>query len=393
MSKRLTIIIVSLFIVQIGVYSITHFWESLKEEDEPLSNTPSLIEEFGDYETRETLYLNGRNYTQLPDEITRFKNLKYLHLENNRLTEFPYEVLSLNLHQLNLNGNLITEVDIENLKPASLTLKTLEIADNQLTEIKGLERFTKLSYLDLSYNGLIKLDCNNAQLEKINLSTNNFRTIPDLSLTNCSFIELSNNRIERLDFEKLPFSATEIKLVNNEISSIKGDSLIPAMNIEKLNLSQNAFELFPNNLLKINTLKELKLNQNLISVWSSEEFPVNSSIAKIELSFNDLLVVLADLDTLLPNLQSLYLDNNQLVSVEFNHDSLYNLLIQNNRNAVCNLSLPNLYALHCDYQHIETETRQVYVPQVREMKIYNSEGYAVSSEVLALYPSCSISYW
>lgn len=394
MSKKLIVIITLLFAVQIGVYTITHLWD--KENSNKIksltTDNQNLTLEFPDYKTRENLDLSNRNLTKLPDEIKLFKNLKSLYLDNNQLTEFPYEVLDLeHLRNLFLNGNQISTVNIKSTIKASNSLITLEIANNQLTEVNGLKNFPNLIFLDLSNNGLSELSINNSRLNSIKLDYNNFRMIPDLKNTLCQYISLSNNKIETLDFLKLPYSTQILALQNNEIFRTANNDLIPYFSIEELDLSQNAFTTFPHNLLNINNLNTINLNQNEIYMWSSEDLLTNESIKKIDLSFNELLVFFGDLNDRFPNLQTLILNYNNLAIIDFNHDNLSQLQIQNNPKADCNLKLKNLNELRCDYAHIETENRQILAPNVKDLVIYNTE-IEVSAKVLQRYPYGAISY-
>lgn len=389
MSKKLIFIIVALFSVQISVYTITHNWEEKQIPKKPstiLGDEQYLLEKYPDYEIREIVYLNGQNLTEVPAEILLFKNLKYLHLENNQLTDFPYEVLELeHLEHLFLNNNSIEIVNIEQFINASESLHILELAENQLGEINGLYNFPNLTQLDLSNNGLTELTIQTLNLERINLSSNDFRFIPNLSETQCRFVGLTNNRIETLDFNQLPYLVEILEVQNNEISSvIINEEELNFFRLNELDLSSNALTLFPNEVLKIKTLSILKLNQNLISLWSSEDMPINENIKKINLADNNLIILLVDLNTLLPNLQSLVLANNRLVSIALNHDNLYVLHLQGNDKAICDLKLFNLNRFHCDYSQIETEEDLIVVPNLEDLRVYNSEGFTVSQEVANL---------
>ncbi|MFK7949521.1 MAG: leucine-rich repeat domain-containing protein [Saprospiraceae bacterium] len=399
MSKKLIIIIVALFAVQISVYVVMHNWEEEEAITKSVYHTTpegkSLLTKYPDFETREIVYLNGQDLTELPEEILLFKNLKYLHLENNSFQYFPYEVLELeHLEHLFLNNNQISHVNIEPFLNASNSLTTLEINENQLEAITGLENFPNLTHLDLSNNGLTELNVNCPNLTRINLSSNDFRTIPNLTQTQCTFINLARNRIEALDFGQLPIWVEILEVQSNSIASIIIDAeKFSFSKLSELDVSNNNLTLFPNELLKINTLSILKLAQNSISLWSSEDFPINENIVKIDLSGNNLIVLLADLNTFLPNLQSLLLNNNQLVNVSFNHDNLYVLELQNNDGAVCDLKLPYLNTLYCDYEHIETEKHTIIANNLKDLRVYNTNGNTLSQKVTnTRYLDVDVSY-
>lgn len=73
------------------------------------------------------------------------------------LTSIPFEKLDRNVYILNLIGNRLKEVEPF---PENIKVRTLQLADNQLTRIKN-DTFSNLQYLldiDLSGNNITSID-------------------------------------------------------------------------------------------------------------------------------------------------------------------------------------------------------------------------------------------
>lgn len=311
MSKKLIVIIVGLFVVQIAVYTMTHIWsetELIKEERidyraDYYRNRTSLLSQYPDYKKREIVYLNNKNLTEFPKELLLFKQLKYLYLAENNLTEFPYEVLQLeHLELLNLNNNKIWKVDLTKVDLTNNSLSTLNINDNKLTEIKGLEKLKKLKTLSLKNNQIKNIALYNEYLSRVDLSFNNLNTFPKLDLIFLETVLLNNNNIDTLDFTQLSPSVMNIELQNNRISQV----LLPTNDInsrlENIDLSNNDFTAFPIELLSCWNLRQLRLTNNKISSWNLSETPINTSLEKLNLSDNGLVMEIDALKEKIPNL-------------------------------------------------------------------------------------------
>ena len=70
--------------------------------------------------------------------------------DDNKLTEVPKGLEKFTkLTSLNLDNNKLT--DVKGLEKLT-QLETLTLCNNKLTDVKGLEKLTKLPYLDLRFN-------------------------------------------------------------------------------------------------------------------------------------------------------------------------------------------------------------------------------------------------
>lgn len=100
------------------------------------------------------------------------------------------------IERLCLRQNFIHSIDLpEDIAP---TLRELELYDNLISHIKGLESFTELRSLDLSYNKIkhIKRIEHLTKLHHIYFVQNKISKIEGLeTLTNLKYLELGANRI------------------------------------------------------------------------------------------------------------------------------------------------------------------------------------------------------
>ena len=125
-----------------------------------------------DLEKVTELHLSNNLLAEVPKELEKLTQLKYLHLDKNKLTNVKGLEKLTQLKTLNLRSNRLTEVPKELEKLTQLT--SLELGVNQLTSLKGLENLTQLKTLSLKFSqladvkGLVKLD----QLEVLDLSYN-----------------------------------------------------------------------------------------------------------------------------------------------------------------------------------------------------------------------------
>ena len=100
------------------------------------------------------------------------------------------------LQRLCLRQNMIHSIELpEEIAP---TLQELELYDNLISHIKGLESFTELRSLDLSYNKIKHLKRVNhlKKLDHIYFVQNKISRIENLEgMTSLKYLELGANRI------------------------------------------------------------------------------------------------------------------------------------------------------------------------------------------------------
>ncbi|MFX0000103.1 MAG: leucine-rich repeat domain-containing protein [Candidatus Hodarchaeota archaeon] len=101
------------------------------------------------------IYLNNQNIRKISSlNLINAKadDVKYLDLSNNQISDLNGIEIFSNLSVLKLNNNKISKIDgIQNLR----RLEKLLLRHNRITEIKGLKDLTNLKYLDLTNNPTI----------------------------------------------------------------------------------------------------------------------------------------------------------------------------------------------------------------------------------------------
>ncbi|MGA3541559.1 COR domain-containing protein [Micromonosporaceae bacterium DT194] len=176
-----------------------------------------------------SLDLSGNDLTSVDIDISSLKMLRTLKLSNNRLREFPTELLGLpRLASLDLSGNQISSIppEISELKGlrtlrindnvlasvnsgfGKLTqLETLEVARNQLIGITDkLQGLAKLKTLDVSVNYLGEIQDEFKYLKslrRLKAAGNRIATLtPELAgLRNLEFLDLRDNYLTDLPYE------------------------------------------------------------------------------------------------------------------------------------------------------------------------------------------------
>ncbi len=207
--------------------------------------------------------------------IQCFQNLTDLTLIGKSFKDLsPINALS-NLQSIELRGTSVVSIDsFKNLSK----IKSLKISETRtLQSVDGIEEMTKLTDLDLSSNGIVVID-----------GLNNLVNLETLYLNDNAIISFPS--INQLEF------LTHLDISDNNINQL-GDDLSGLSKLKTLN-AQN------NEICDLSTLDDL------------------ISLEKLNLSNNDLgcggIFVSPNFDSLenAPNLEELYLDNNNLTSIE-----------------------------------------------------------------------------
>lgn len=179
------------------------------------------------------LNLSDNRFTKIPEELGLLTNLTELILEKNQITRIPLTICQCkNITLLNFNCNQLTEISIS---IGLLTnLKELSLIDNQITHLpQSIDRCSNLIVLKLSSNPIRELP-------------NTFHLSP----------------LTYLDLDRTNFKAN--------LSTLK---FPPGLLI--LSLSHNAFDEFPQGILKARCLQSLNLSFNNISVIPYEIWILN----------------------------------------------------------------------------------------------------------------------
>ena len=244
------------------------------------------------------LSLSNHGLTNLPPEIAKFKNLKWLNIDGNGLSRLPPELAKLTgLRLINLGGNRLAKIPDEITSLGGL--ETLILRGNGLEKLPdGLGRMTRLLWLDLGDNRLQSLPeglGNLTALTELDLNGNELTGLPDElgSLKSLKTLRLGNNRLTRLPNGFGDLTALTILDLNNnglgnlppEIGKLKAlanlslvsdnlttlpDEITDLTGLMTLDLGGNRLERLPDGFGDLKGLKWLNLSNNGLTTLPDE---------------------------------------------------------------------------------------------------------------------------
>ena len=186
----------------------------------------------------------------------------------------------------------------------------LNISENDLSGIAGIEQYKFLQTVNLSNNNLINLKCLSAlkHLVRLNASNNNIRKMFDFDPpANLESVDYSNNWIEEMANINKHRYLKNLILDNNNISQIKG--LTNNKYLRMLSLNNNNIDIIEN--LAGLSLEELFLSDNNIKVINGlDELPL---LRRLDLSKNNI-SKLKGLDSIM-RLKFLFLCHNYISKI------------------------------------------------------------------------------
>ncbi|KAB8304908.1 hypothetical protein EYC80_004233 [Monilinia laxa] len=180
-----------------------------------------------------------------------------------RLSRFP------KVQRLCLRQNTIST--IEDLASLASTLTDLDLYDNMIAHIRGLEDLIHLTSLDLSFNKLkhIKKINHLTSLTDLYFVQNKITTIENLEgLTKLRNLELAANRIREIQGLDTLIGLEELWLGKNKITEMK--NLDALQNLKILSIQSNRIRDITG-LNKLSTLEELYISHNALTTLSGLE--------------------------------------------------------------------------------------------------------------------------
>ncbi|KAM7388759.1 hypothetical protein PAMP_024909 [Pampus punctatissimus] len=247
------------------------------------------------------LHLEKNSISSIPgDALTSVRNLEYLLLHNNKLRSrsiHPAAFQGLKkLHTLHMYNNLLERV------PRGLPrrAKTLMLLHNSITEIgrNDLALLYTLTELNLSYNQLTNSKVHREAfrklrvLETLDLSGNNFLSIPQGLPRSLQVLEIKNNQLNTIPDSTLTGMEKLQKLIlsNNhlKLNSVYQGAWMELSALTTLDLSGNQLSHIPSDLPE--SLEYIYLQSNRISSIPASAFEGTPNIKGIFLRFNRLSV-------------------------------------------------------------------------------------------------------
>ncbi|KAL4751293.1 hypothetical protein BDW72DRAFT_203249 [Aspergillus terricola var. indicus] len=212
------------------------------------------------------------------------------------------------VERLCLRQNQISRIEL----PSSLgeTLQELDLYDNLISHLKGLDNFHNLTSLDLSFNKLkhIKNISHLVKLKDLYFVQNKISKIEGLEgLTEIKNLELGANRIREIENLETLSALEELWLGKNKITEMK--NLDALSNLRILSIQSNRLTSL-NGLSSLKNLEELYVSHNAITDLAG----LDSNTALRVLDFSNNQVSKLEHLSHLKELEELWASNNQLSS-------------------------------------------------------------------------------
>ncbi|RAK72594.1 NIF-domain-containing protein [Aspergillus fijiensis CBS 313.89] len=209
-----------------------------------------------------------------------------------------------------LRQNQISRIDFPT--PVAKSLTELDLYDNLISHIKGLDEFENLTCLDLSFNKIkhIKNVAHLVKLTDLYFVQNKISKIEALEgLTVLRNLELGANRIREIENLETLQALEELWLGKNKITELK--NLDALQNLRILSIQSNRLTRI-SGLSALQNLEELYLSHNAITELGGLED--NRALRVLDFSNNQV----SKLEHLahLTNLEELWASNNQLASFD-----------------------------------------------------------------------------
>lgn len=217
----------------------------------------------------ELIVANPKTLKEMPSELSCMSKLIALSLRDNAIERIEHCDNLRNLMVLDLNGNQITEI------PEHISVMThLGALSVKLNKIARIDQ--KIAFL--SY------------LQTVDLSENQLTELPHLwFLPNLRCLDLSNNQLTTIEKQGvcvLPQSLQTLNLENNQLTQLPSD-FDKLTRLTSLDLSGNPISRLPEAFTNLQALSKLRIDQNLLGTDRSvETICKNSKLTLLHVKIN-----------------------------------------------------------------------------------------------------------
>ncbi|XP_051160683.1 chaoptin isoform X1 [Leptopilina boulardi] len=235
----------------------------------------------------QVLFLSWNNIMDIPAETFRqLKKLRIVDLSHNRLRTLPDNLFNeAYIESLDLSHNQFMRLPIKVMSmTAAASLSSLDLSWNLLSGVHSTDaifRLRGLTWLDLSYNRLVRLDdgifSDLHNLDYLDLSHNKQLILEQRGRTfhgledSLLFLGLSN--ISLLSVPDLPFHRLQtLHLAHNELASVPAEMAANLTSLRYLDLSYNDLTVVPLITHALPELKSFNLAYNPITIITNTSF-------------------------------------------------------------------------------------------------------------------------
>ncbi|CAG8449863.1 13101_t:CDS:10 [Dentiscutata heterogama] len=422
-SELLQILGKKFFIQDISKYNLYVMRHNLERvlgsHERPLQLQKKWLEQAG-YTVNDNLEDLGREdnsylvrFTFRETTVPRFEeegnlsNFQRVDLQSRNLQTIPIFLYrqALNIRSLNVSQNLMLDLPMDFIQSCA-QLRELNLSQNDLERVpQSIKQSEMLSFLNLNSNRLKDLEPGSlemiGELANLQVENNLLETLPKkfAAFTKLSIVNVANN-----SFKEFPqvicdiVTLSELDLSYNEITSIP-EEIGKLVNLKKLFLIGNQItdKKLPENFQNLTSLNELDIRRNKITNLCTISLIPNleilltefNNISTVDISSRSLQKLILSKNQLTqfslketgPSLKELSLANAKLVALPnelFEHlESVQKLDISNNHEIS---SLDSLYALDIHFNNLVSLPQEIWL--CKSLAILN-----VSSNLLEQFPA------
>ena len=332
------------------------------------------------------------NHISKIEGINNCLNLTNLDLNNNKIANFPKDILLLKkLSTLNLQNNDLNE--IPNALGLMNSLVRLNIEGNPLIRLVGKMRNCSTEEL----KNYLKTRITDQDLEGTNMNKNDLYDVnlndkePLVSFINNKTLMMNNKKITELPIEEFQNSIQKntldkIDFSQNQIENIFSFQYILNLiqSLSDLNLSQNLIDKFPISILSLPNLKILNISKNRIYKFSYDDLTstnisdLKCSLVFLDASFNRFDKI-PDVTGFFTSLSTLNLSNNKIRSID-------NIL---------NMKFSNLDTFNVSDNQIGGIPNKIYksIPNVKTILFANNNLRDIPSDICLLNNVNSVNFY
>ncbi|MDP2176483.1 MAG: hypothetical protein Q8K70_11290 [Bacteroidota bacterium] len=283
---------------QVMIYTGNILLENIVSKDDLLKVSKIVLNNFNEYDLRaircfkniNQLIINNSKIETI-DDINSFQNLYELKIQDSKINEFGRisllsSLVNLYLVNINLVNYQKNEINWKELK----NLTYLDLSQNSITDIDGIDNSKNIKTLiisknnissinipssfeiiDLTNNKLAELNINSLKLKHLNASYNNIEKFKLNKNNSITTIDLSNNPLKFIDID-IQNEVKNLKLANCSLDNQFIKNLITCTRLIELDISGNDIsEVNFND--SLNKLEKLNISNTLIKKIEMKNFP------------------------------------------------------------------------------------------------------------------------